>query len=140
MTPCIETDTCKTFDGYGVKRLNGKNVYTHRLAYIQAHNLTFADIRGVLIRHKCDNRACINPDHLEPGTHADNSRDKHERGRANTMRGEQAGNVKLTESKVAEIRRLASQGVSQPKLAQQFAIDSSQICRIVNYKSWRHVA
>lgn len=36
---------------------------------------------GIILRHKCDNRLCMNPNHLEPGTASDNARDKMERGR-----------------------------------------------------------
>ncbi len=31
---------------------------------------------GVLLRHKCDNRLCMNPNHLVPGTYKDNGRDR----------------------------------------------------------------
>lgn len=34
---------------------------------------------GVILCHKCHDRRCMNPNHLEPGTHADNSRDRMER-------------------------------------------------------------
>jgi hypothetical protein len=48
--------------------------------------LLFEEINGpksedLIYRHKCDNPMCINPDHLEWGTTADNSRDSIERGR-----------------------------------------------------------
>ena len=36
---------------------------------------------GVILRHKCDNRQCMNPNHLEPGTAKDNVHDKMDRGR-----------------------------------------------------------
>jgi hypothetical protein len=35
----------------------------------------------MVLRHSCDNPPCVNPDHLVPGTCADNSRDMVERRR-----------------------------------------------------------
>jgi len=37
--------------------------------------------RGVHLRHKCDNRHCMNPNHLEPGASRDNVKDMMDRGR-----------------------------------------------------------
>jgi len=61
---------------------------------------------GHLIRHKCDNPLCINPEHLETGTHEDNMRDKVERNRCASLKGSDNPSAKLTEDKVLEIRKL----------------------------------
>ena len=79
-----KTDTCwlwngtKSSTGYGVVKINGKSVFAHRHAY----ELTKGPIPpGKLVLHSCDVRPCIRPDHLSAGTHADNNRDTHARGR-----------------------------------------------------------
>lgn len=71
----------KNRQGYGQRWYKGKNVLAHRAAYCDAHGLALEDIKGQLVRHKCDNPPCVNPDHLELGTHKDNARDCIERGR-----------------------------------------------------------
>lgn len=68
----------KNRKGYGQISVDGRHERTHRVAY----RLTYGEIpEGMVVRHRCDNPPCINPDHLEVGTSADNSRDMVERGR-----------------------------------------------------------
>lgn len=78
---CLCWSAARSKAGYGVFRLDGKNVLAHRLAYCDANGLVPADIKGLEVRHKCDNPPCFNPDHLEIGTHGDNMRDASRRGR-----------------------------------------------------------
>lgn len=63
-------------DGYGQVYINGKHRAAHRLAFFLA-NYYYPPV----VRHKCDNRTCVNPHHLEGGTQTDNMRDVIERGR-----------------------------------------------------------
>jgi len=57
--------------GYGVFTLHGATYKAHRYAWF----LTYGKHSEMLIRHKCDNRACVNPAHLEEGTNQDNMTD-----------------------------------------------------------------
>ena len=79
-----KTDTCwnwtgRLFDntGYGQFNINSRPISAHRFAYKNWKG----PCDGFVVRHTCDNRKCVNPDHLLLGTQADNIRDKVERGR-----------------------------------------------------------
>lgn len=90
-----KTDSCwrwtgrtkRHFFGYGVFRFYGRNVNTHRVSWI----LTHGEIpNGLCVLHKCDVPECVNPDHLFLGTHADNCKDRHAKGRTNNAPGRAA--------------------------------------------------
>lgn len=64
--------------GYGQIKCFGRMVSTHRLSY----ELYFGHIpKGLEILHSCDNKLCINPDHLSANTHAKNMSDAAKRNR-----------------------------------------------------------
>ena len=77
---CIEWSRYKTPKGYGRVSFGGQTQRVHRLVYRLYHDLDESEMPPV-IRHKCDNPACYNIEHLEGGTHSDNEWDKVERGR-----------------------------------------------------------
>lgn len=121
-------------DGYGVIHRAGKRRLAHRFTYEQL----VGDIpRGKLLRHSCDNPPCCNPEHLTPGTNADNSRDMIERDRS--PRGSRHPNARVTEAMVVEMRRKHSDGATMTELARQYGVSLSTASRILRRAGWRHV-
>ena len=66
-------------NGYGQMQTHKKVERAHRVSW-EIHRGEIPD--GMFVLHRCDNRLCVNPDHLYLGTHADNMRDITERGRS----------------------------------------------------------
>jgi len=86
---------------------------------------------GMLIRHKCDNPKCINPEHLEIGTSKDNAQDKIKRNRFKQ--------AKLTENQVTEILLKIKVGISRAKIAREYNVGKTTITDIATLKSWEYI-
>lgn len=130
----------KDGSGYGKAAFAGKARLVHRLAYIAVHGLNSAD--GLVVRHRCDVPACVNPAHLEIGTQGDNIRDMESRGRRGSLKGEANRASKATEALVREIRAAYVRGSSdlgQVALARRYGMTQAAIGKIINRRTWPHV-
>lgn len=129
---CWEWKASTRTGGYGVFR-NGSNlVGAHRLAWEIANEQDVSD--DLIVRHKCDNRLCCNPAHLELGTKADNSHDMVSRGRV--ARGSGSGRSVLAEEDVLEIYRLLSEGEGVGSIARNYGVAYNTIWKISVGTSW----
>jgi hypothetical protein len=152
--------------GYGRISEHGRGRHAHVIAFEDR----FGPVpEGHQVCHTCDTPNCCRNDdegryavegveyvrygHLWLGTSLANQRDKvakqrqaqglqhgwHTRPDARPL-GAHNGNARLTETSVAEIRRLyAAGGVSQDALAAQFCVDQDTISNVVRGLTWRHI-
>lgn len=122
--------------GYGSFALDG----IHSMgAHTASYRLYKGDIpKGILVRHTCDNRPCVNPDHLVLGTQLDNMADCVERRRIAI--GERQGLAVMTEQRVRDLREQHAAGATQTALAADFGISIATASQIVRRVTWKHVA
>lgn len=118
-----------------------KSAMRHRIVYCEANNLPLESIKGLVVRHKCDNPRCINPEHLELGTQAENIQDRVKRGR--DALGEANGLSKLTTQDVLFIRTNYSRGRGKPyntvTLGRMFNVSPRNISDIIHRETWKHI-
>lgn len=117
--------------GYGSITINHKSMKGHRVSY-ELHNGKIPD--GLIVRHRCDNQLCVNPNHLELGTYKDNGNDKAIRGRAKQLKGEQSHASKLTQKQADYIR---TSTITHKELSMMFDVSRKTIRNIQQGKSWK---
>jgi len=130
---CWEWLGCKTSNGYGWCRFNGKNDFAHRVSF----RIWKSEIPDkMVIRHRCRNK-CVNPAHLDLGTHSDNMRDMVRDG--TSQNGAQNSGAVLTNEDVYEIRRRRSTGEKLMSISNSFGVKMNTISRICSYSTWKNI-
>lgn len=147
---------CKAIsnNGYGKIGVSSyKTMTTHRVSWL----IKYGEIKdNLFVLHKCDNRKCVNPDHLYLGTVKDNSRDLMERGNpyleirkhltpeiekrrlAALPRGKEhhRSAAKLTEEQVMEIFHSDD---PQKEIAKRFGIIQQTVSLIKRKERWAYL-
>ncbi len=140
---CIEwTGTLqkkRTGGGYGVVTI--RNTHGWHLVCI-AHRLSYELAKGPIpngfhVLHSCDNRKCINPDHLSVGTPAENSADMVAKNRQAS--GARQGLSVLTESQVIVAREMYANGKPMPEIASALGVNYQTIRHAVFRHTWKYL-
>ncbi len=135
---CIEWlgHTTKKVNGYGVIGYNHGHKLTHRFAWELVHG----EIpKGLFVLHKCDNRICVNVEHLFLGTLKDNAIDMFAKGRGHITYGEDCHNAKLNEKLVLRMREYYKRGFSQTDIRFIFNLPQTTVQKVVNKLTWKHI-
>ncbi len=121
--------------GYGQIRINYKRYPAHRISMHIYRNFDLSS--DLFICHRCDNPPCVNPDHLFPGTHAENCKDSVAKGRWVNNQGSRHGMAKIDEDDVLLIRTLRELNWPNRSIGEVFEITQSCVSAITLNRSWR---
>jgi hypothetical protein len=109
--------------GYGKSHYRGREISAHRLSYL----LFVGEIpAGLHILHSCDERSCVNPQHLRAGTNADNVEDALKRFRVGKLAKHQIQSIKQDPR-------------STRAIGAEYGISSTQVSAIKRGLVWQNV-
>lgn len=129
-TPCHEWTGPTSPQGYGTIGVFGKQIAPHILA-CEIKNKQQRP-KDMVTRHLCANKICCNPEHLEWGTHSENTIDS-------IRHGSKAASV-VNEAIVREIRETKGKdGLSQQERAKKYNVRAKYLCEIEAGRVWKHV-
>lgn len=129
--PCWIWRGAQRTNGYGhfqYKDQAGKRIWrgAHQYSWEQLNGAIPA---GLVLMHKCDTELCVNPEHLTPGTPAENRADRDAKGRL-------LGGPRLTARRVRRLRRRHAAGDTVRELAKRFGLRFQTVYRAIKGETW----
>lgn len=135
---CVTWPFARTAGGYGsvwdsrTKKLSGN------AARVIWERVNGPIAPGLMARHTCGkgHLGCVNWAHIEPGTHADNMRDRRMHGR---NRGESNAQSKMSEEQARSALERMRDGESGAAIAREYGVDRTAIYQLRRGKTWKHL-
>lgn len=125
-----KTDSCWVWDasgtqnGYGQFWFRGKLWLAHRVSWILA-NGTIPN--GLFVLHACDNKPCVNPNHLYLGTNSENIKRAAQQGVLGKACGERNGHCKLTDEQVRRLLADRRSGMDRDAISEKYKISRNYV-------------
>ena len=135
-TGCHLWSGAANWDGYGITTMGGRTQIASRVSFSRHHGEIPA---GMIVCHKCDTPACVNPAHLFVGTKRDNNRDRSAKGRNHNNTGQRHGRAKISDADALEILAACRAGEAQSGLAARFNIHQSTVSDIKTGRRWSKI-
>ena len=120
--------------GYPVFHWLRQNRGAHKFSY-QLYNGQLID--GMYVCHHCDNKRCVNPNHLFFGTCRDNKHDSMGKGRH--AFGERQGSSVVTDEMVRYFKALLAIGFEPQEIARLFGVSRAIVSSVKIGRTWAHV-
>lgn len=131
---CWEWRSNRNHKGYGMFQKTGKWMGAHRASW-EIYRGTIPP--GMFVCHSCDNRCCVNPEHLWLGNNQENMNDAVKKGR--TPKGEESPVSILTDANIREIRRLGAGGMNHRDISYIFSCSPGTVRAVLDGRTWAHV-
>lgn len=118
------TWTGSTRSGAGIIKWCHNGVSKNLYAYRAITFLKYGDISGEQVNHTCDNRLCVNPEHLYTGSQSENVNDSVKRDRWHTKEHD--------DETIIEVRKLyRDTDMYQHEIADKFNMGQDHVSRVV---------
>ena len=134
-TGCWNWTKGRNSRGRATVKIKGSMQYVSRVSYLIFNMKAIGDF---YVLHKCDNPACINPDHLWLGDQFDNMRDMVSKGRNADNSGESNPFSKLSEKDIDGIKSMVQSGHTLAATALKYGISYPHVSRIIKKVAWSH--